>query len=105
VKLPADLDRGERREIDNLGKKSGADFDREYMKHMVSDHKKDVAEFKSEAKSAKDADVKNFASSTLPTLEQHLDLAKSTEQAAKNEGKTAGASPAKPSSTSKATSS
>jgi putative membrane protein len=59
------------------------------MKHMVSDHKKDVSEFKSEARKAKDADVKQFAASTEPTLEQHLQLAQSTEQAAKNEGKNA----------------
>ena len=54
---------------------------------MVSDHKKDVSEFKSEARKAKDADLKQFAASTEPTLEQHLQLAQSAEQAAKNEGK------------------
>jgi putative membrane protein len=86
--LPTELDRSERREMDKLAKKGGADFDKDYMKHMVSDHKSDVKEFQSEAKSAKDADLKNFAASTLPTLEQHLDLAKSTEAAVKNEGKT-----------------
>jgi len=89
VNLPTDLDRSTKREIDKLSKLSGADFDREYMKHMVSDHKKDVSEFKSEARKAKDADVRQFAASTEPTLEQHLQLAQSTEQAAKNEGKNA----------------
>ena len=89
VNLPTDLDRSTRREMDKLSKLSGADFDREYMKHMVSDHKKDVSEFKSEARKAKDADLKQFAASTEPTLEQHLQLAQSTEQAAKNEGKNA----------------
>lgn len=89
VNLPTDLDRSTKREMDKLSKLSGADFDREYMKHMVSDHKKDVSDFKSEANKAKDAELKQFASSTLPTLEQHLQLAQSTEQAAKNEGKNA----------------
>ncbi len=89
VQLPTELDRSDRREMDKLAKKSGADFDREYMSHMVSDHKKDVSDFKGEAKGATDADVKNFAASTLPTLEQHLDLAKSTEAAVKNEDKQA----------------
>jgi putative membrane protein len=87
VNLPTELDRSAQREMDKLQKLSGADFDREYMNHMVSDHKKDIGEFKSAAKS-KDADVKQFASSTLPTLEQHLDLAKSAEQAAKNASRT-----------------
>ena len=88
VTLPTDLDKSTQREYDKLSKLSGADFDREYMKHMVSDHKKDVSEFKSEANKAKDADLKQFASSTLPTLEEHLNLAQSAEQVAKNEGKT-----------------
>jgi putative membrane protein len=92
VTLPTEMDRSERREMDKLAKRSGADFDREYMKHMVSDHKSDVKAFKSQAKSAKDADLKNFATSTVPTLEQHLDLAKATEAAVKNEGKTKTAS-------------
>ena len=88
VNVPTEIDRSERRELDNLAKKSGTDFDREYMKHMVSDHKTDVKEFTSESKSAKDGDIKSFAASTLPTLEQHLDLAKSTEDAVKSASKT-----------------
>jgi putative membrane protein len=79
-----EMDASTKREHDKLSKLSGAEFDREYMKHMVSDHEKDVKEFQSEAKSAKDPDVKNFAESTLPTLEEHLKLAKSTESATKN---------------------
>ena len=79
VQLPTDLDHSAKREYDRLSKLSGADFDREYMKHMVSDHKTDVKEFADEAKSGKDADVKQFAASTLPTLQQHLQLAQQTD--------------------------
>lgn len=88
VQLPTELDKSTQREYDKLSKLSGPDFDREYMDHMVSDHKKDVGDFKKESSKAKDADLKQFASSTLPTLEEHLNLAKSAEQVAKNEGKT-----------------
>jgi putative membrane protein len=95
VTLPTEMDKSAQKERDKLAKLSGADFDREYMKHMVSDHNKDVKEFKSESKSAKDADVKSFAASTLPTLEQHLDLAKSTEATVKHE-KSASAGAASP---------
>jgi putative membrane protein len=84
--LPADMTSSDRREYDKLQKKSGADFDREYMKEMVSDHKKDVKDFESAAKKADDADIKSFASTTLPTLQQHLDLAQQTENVAKSEG-------------------
>ena len=42
------------------------------MLDMVRDHTKDVTEFRTEAKTAKDPAIKNFASQTLPTLEEHL---------------------------------
>jgi putative membrane protein len=84
VELPTDLDHSAKREHDKLSKLSGADFDREYMNHMVSDHKKDVKAFKDESKSAKDAQVKEFATTTLPTLEQHLQLAEQTDAAVRS---------------------
>ena len=43
---------------------------------MVSDHVKDVNEFKQEANAGRDPQVKSFASSTLPTLEEHLQQAR-----------------------------
>lgn len=85
VNVPADIDASSKREYDKLQKLSGAQFDREYMRIMVSDHEKDVKEFRQEAKSAKDPDVKAFAESTLPTLEDHLKAAKSADAAAKNQ--------------------
>lgn len=60
-----------------LEKLSGKAFDRAYMRDMVMDHTKDVSEFRTESKTAKDPDVKNFASETLPTLQDHLKQAKS----------------------------
>jgi putative membrane protein len=89
ITLPANLDSSTQREYEKLEKLSGNKFDREYMSHMVADHKNDVKEFESEAKSAKDADIKTFASTTLPTLQEHLKMAQSTEAAAKNAAKTA----------------
>lgn len=91
VQVPAELDRKHKRDYDRLQKLSGAEFDREYMKHMVDDHKKDVSEFKDAAKDAKDAELKSFASKTLPTLEQHLTLARSAEAAVKGNKQAQGA--------------
>jgi putative membrane protein len=39
---------------------------------MVKDHEKAVALFSKEAGSGKDAETKDWASKTLPTLQQHL---------------------------------
>lgn len=78
VILPNDLDARHKALRDKLSKLSGDQFDKAYMREMVSDHEKDVAAFKKESTSAKDADLKNWAAKTLPTLEDHLKQAKAT---------------------------
>jgi putative membrane protein len=65
--------------ISHLEKLNGAEFDRAYMQDMVRDHQEDVAEFKKEADNGADPDVKSFAGKTLPTLQQHLQMAQDTE--------------------------
>jgi putative membrane protein len=76
VDLPSDMSAKDKALEARLDKLSGADFDRAYMKEMLKDHQKDVAEFRREAKRAgADPDVKSFASETLPTLEEHLKMA------------------------------
>jgi len=87
VQLPTETDRSHKHEADSLNKKSADKFDHEYMEKMVKDHKKDVKEFEKQAKNAKDADVRNFASKTLPTLQEHLKMAEAAQQAVKGEGK------------------
>jgi len=87
--LPADLDPKHRQLRDRLAKLNGADFDRAYANEMVTDHKKDVAEFKREAKSAKDPDLKAWASKTLPTLEEHLKQAQDMQTQVKSAPRTA----------------
>jgi putative membrane protein len=57
-----------------LEKKSGNDFDREFVEEMVDDHEKDIKMFEKAASDAKDAEVRNFASKTLPTLREHLQI-------------------------------
>jgi len=75
ITLPTDLDAKHKSKMDKMQKLSGAQFDRAYMDDMVADHKEDVADFKKQASSGKDGDLKAFASKTLPTLEDHLKMA------------------------------
>jgi putative membrane protein len=72
ITMPQTLNAHDQATYDRLSKLSGGEFDRAYMKDMVSDHQKDVKEFKRAASSVADADLKQFASSTLPTLQKHL---------------------------------
>lgn len=60
----------------SLEKYSGNDFDKEYLKQMESDHKKDISDFESASKKAEDSDLKAFIDKTLPVLRQHLDKIK-----------------------------
>src|SRR4029453_13178495 len=53
--------------------------DKAYMDMMVKDHEKDLAEFKEEASSGSDPDVKKFAGDTAKMVQEHLDLAKETQ--------------------------
>ncbi|UQB69692.1 DUF4142 domain-containing protein [Epilithonimonas zeae] len=70
--LPTSLDADKQKKYDDLKAKKGADFDRAYADLMVSDHKKDIAEFKEEASKGTESSLKSFANKTLPTLEHHL---------------------------------
>jgi putative membrane protein len=76
VAISASPDSKSRKEMDRLSKLSGSEFDRAYAKLMVSDHEKDVSEFNKQSRSAQDPDVKNFAAKTLPTLQDHLRMAR-----------------------------
>jgi putative membrane protein len=77
VDLPQDLNAKDKTTKASLEKLSGEQFDHAYMKDMVTDHKKDVSDFKRESTSAQDPAVKDFATQTLPKLQQHLKLAES----------------------------
>jgi putative membrane protein len=94
VTLPTSLDKDHQKDSDKMQRLQGPEFDREYMKHMVADHKKTVADFEKQAKSGKDNEVKQFAAKNLPTIQEHLKMAQQLEQSTKS-GKAGSASSSK----------
>ena len=76
--LPVLMSDKDQKMVDNMRNKSGSDFDKSYVKMMINDHEQDIAGFKKEASSGKDADISSFASRALPTLQKHQDAAKAT---------------------------
>ncbi len=76
VTLPTSVNGKDQATYDRLSKLSGAEFDKQYAKHMVMDHEEDVKDFKKEADMGKDEKTKSFASQTLPVLQEHLKMAK-----------------------------
>jgi len=76
VVLPATMNDEHREMVSHLMRLQGPEFDRAYMSAMVEDHEKDVATFREKARSTQDPALKAFAAKTLPTLEEHLQMAK-----------------------------
>ncbi|HAK06775.1 MAG TPA: hypothetical protein DCO65_05850 [Spartobacteria bacterium] len=64
--LSIDTSKGKPRNFDN------ANFDRQYLASMKKDHETDIKVFEKEASSGDDADLKRWASNTLPALKEHL---------------------------------
>jgi putative membrane protein len=90
VNLPEGLSKKDQATYDKLSKLSGDAFDRAYARDMLKDHQDDIAAFQREARNGRDAGIKSFASETLPTLQDHLKMARemmrtlSPSNAAKN---------------------
>jgi putative membrane protein len=95
IALPEDISAKDKSTYDSLSKLSGAAFDRAYARDMVKDHEEDVADFNKEANGGKNPAIKDFATQTLPTLQDHLKEAKEMRQnvSASNSPQTKGNSP------------
>jgi putative membrane protein len=81
VELPAAPPRSLRRDIEQMGKKQGQEFDAEFVRNVgVKAHEKDIKLFEKASKDLKDAELKAFAAKTLPVLQEHLAMAKKLPQ-------------------------
>jgi putative membrane protein len=76
VDLPTELDAKHKALIDDLNAASAQDFDKTYTKQQVKGHKDAADLFEAYSKKGDNAAVKQFASKTLPTIEEHLEAAK-----------------------------
>jgi putative membrane protein len=87
--------RSGQKDMQKLQEKQGAEFDKAYMKQMVSDHKKDIKEV---SKAAKDAHKKNqaelasFLDQTHTGMTHHLQEAERIEKSLGKGGPQAGTS-------------
>lgn len=62
--------------MERLSKLSGADFDRQYVSHLVKDHDEAIELFEREAKDGQDPDLRAYAEKALPTLREHQQMAR-----------------------------
>lgn len=78
--IPKGLDAQHDKMIAPFEKLKGAAFDRRYAHEMVLGHTKAIAQYKRASQDAQNADIKAYATQTLPTLEKHLQAAKDLEK-------------------------
>ncbi|MEJ1237930.1 DUF4142 domain-containing protein [Chryseolinea sp. T2] len=80
ISLPTVLSDKNQKIVDDLSLKTGVEFDKEYAKLMVDDHRKDVDAFRKESEKGNDPELKAWAGETLPMLEHHLQMAESNHK-------------------------
>jgi putative membrane protein len=75
VTLPTALPPAKQNLRSQLAGLSGTQFDSVYMNIQVISHQQTVINFQAEINNGQDADVKNFASTNLPAIQHHLEMA------------------------------
>jgi len=83
IVLPAALPEEAQDAYDKLNEKTGVDFDKEYADKMVKGHKDAIDKFEKASSDAEDADIRNWASSMLPSLRTHLEHSEMCQEKAK----------------------
>lgn len=81
ISLPLSLSDDKQKDYDDMAKKKGKDFDKAYASFMVDDHQEDINQFEKAAKDCKDPDLKAWAAGKVPTLQHHLEMAKTMRDA------------------------
>jgi putative membrane protein len=73
VTVPTALDEKHAGMLSELEAASGEQFDQLYIQMQTQAHQEAVALFQSYSENGPDGEIKDFASDTLPTLEEHYD--------------------------------
>jgi putative membrane protein len=85
VELPAAPTHAMRREIESLAKRTGKEFDQEFVRNVgIKAHEKDIKKFEKARMDVKDAELRAWIDKTLPGLLQHLAQAQKLPQAGKD---------------------
>src|ERR1700710_2630404 len=75
AEVPAALDSSHQSKLDKLKGLNGADFDKQYVSDQQGAHKDAVNLFDRYAKGGENADLKAWASKTVPALKHHKEMA------------------------------
>ena len=71
-KIPKGVDRQDQQTFAKLRHVEGKPFDRAFLSEQSAEHEKLINAFRREAERGTNPEIKDYASKTLPTIEQHL---------------------------------
>jgi putative membrane protein len=75
VEWPTVLDSSHQSKLDRLKGEGGKDFTTDFDSEQVGAHQEAISLFERYAKGGDDADLKDWAGKTIPTLKHHLEMA------------------------------
>jgi len=92
ISVPDEVDDTHEDVVKLFSKLEGAQFDREFLRHQMMHHEKDVTAFGLQAKEGQDPELRAFAAKQLPVLQKHLKQVRDlvAHQQATGKGKEAG---------------
>jgi putative membrane protein len=85
VALPTQLSQEQNSSLQHLEGLSGAEFDKAYAEAMVKGHTEAVKLFQQAAQSTTDTDLRAWAETALPLLQEHLRMAKQMQTTVQSE--------------------
>lgn len=78
VQLSQQMDQKQQQKLEKLRNASGAEFDKEFIKHALQHHKKDIQKFEqASSQFQNEPELRSFAEQTLPKLKKHHQMAQS----------------------------
>jgi len=75
IQVPAAMDRSHQSMVDDLKDEKGSDLDTKYADMQITAHKDAISLFERYASGGENAELKAWASKTLPDLKAHLTMA------------------------------
>lgn len=81
IALPIAIPADKQQKLDALAALKGADFDKAFTDMMEEGHTNTIALFMTEAAKGTNADLKAFATKTLPTLNHHMEMVAAAKDA------------------------
>lgn len=79
IELPKDTSKSQQEHYSLLEGFDSSKFDKNFIGHMIADHKKAIELFETQVQRGSNPKLKSFASETLPTLKAHLEKAQAIE--------------------------